>query len=131
MPPPPAGLKSVADVAEGLQDTVVNISTTQTLKGSKEGTSIGARPQGSPFEEFFNDFFDDPDSEGVPRKVSSLGSGFVIDPSGLVVTNNHVIEGADEIIINFTDGTKLKVVKISGTIPRPISPSSRSSRRSR
>src|SRR5688572_14768585 len=68
------GPESVADVAEGLQDTVVNISTTQTLKGSKEGTSIGPGPKGSPFEEFFNDFFDDPDSEGVPRKVSSLRS---------------------------------------------------------
>ncbi len=50
--------------------------------------------------------------------MSSLGSGFVIDPSGLVVTNNHVIEGADEIIINFTDGTKLKVVKILGHDPK-------------
>jgi serine protease Do len=50
--------------------------------------------------------------------VSSLGSGFVIDPSGLVVTNNHVIEGADEIIINFTDGTKLKVTKILGHDPK-------------
>jgi serine protease Do len=112
------GPESVADVAEGLQDTVVNISTTQTLKGSKEGSSIGPGPKGSPFEEFFNDFFDDQDSEGVPRKVSSLGSGFVIDPSGLVVTNNHVIEGADEIIVNFTNGTKLKVVKILGHDPK-------------
>jgi serine protease Do len=50
--------------------------------------------------------------------VSSLGSGFVIDPSGLIVTNNHVIEGADEIIINFTNGTKLKVTKILGHDPK-------------
>jgi len=50
--------------------------------------------------------------------VSSLGSGFVIDPSGLVVTNNHVIEGADEIIINFTDGSKLKVTKVLGHDPK-------------
>ena len=112
------GPESVADVAEGLQDTVVNISTTQTLKGNKEGSSIGPGPKGSPFEEFFDDFFDDPDAEGLPRKVSSLGSGFVIDPSGLIVTNNHVIEGADEIIVNFTDGTKLKVVKILGHDPK-------------
>jgi serine protease Do len=112
------GPESVADVAEGLQETVVNISTTQTLKGSKEGSAIGPGPKGSPFEEFFNDFFDDQDSEGVPRKVSSLGSGFVVDPSGLIVTNNHVIEGADEIIVNFTNGTKLKVVKILGHDPK-------------
>ena len=50
--------------------------------------------------------------------MSSLGSGFVIDPSGLVVTNNHVIEGADEIIVNFTDGSKLKVTKILGHDPK-------------
>jgi serine protease Do len=112
------GPESVADVAEGLQDTVVNISTTQTLKGNAESSPTGPGPKGSPFEEFFDDFFDDEDKEGLPRKVSSLGSGFVIDPSGLIVTNNHVIEGADEIIINFTDGTKLKVVKILGHDPK-------------
>lgn len=112
------GPDSVADVAEGLQDSVVNISTTQTLKGTAENAPGGPGPKGSPFEEFFDDFFDDEDSEGVPRKVSSLGSGFVVDPSGLVVTNNHVIEGADEIIVNFIDGTKLKVVKILGHDPK-------------
>ena len=112
------GPDSVADVAEGLQDAVVNISTTQTLKGSAENAPSGPGPKGSPFEEFFDDFFDEDDKEGPPRKVSSLGSGFVIDPSGLIVTNNHVIEGADEIIINFTDGSKLKVVKILGHDPK-------------
>jgi serine protease Do len=112
------GPDSVADVAEGLQDSVVNISTTQTLKGTAENVPGGPGPKGSPFEEFFDDFFDDEDSQGLARKVSSLGSGFVIDSSGLVVTNNHVIEGADEIIINFVDGTKLKVVKILGHDPK-------------
>ena len=73
-------------------------------------------PKGSPFEDFFEDFFNKraarPPSE---RKVSSLGSGFVIDgKEGLVVTNNHVIEGADEIIVNFHDGSKLKVDKVIG-----------------
>jgi serine protease Do len=107
----------VADVAEGLQDAVVNISTTQTLKESAESaTPNGPAPKGSPFEEFFDDFFDDQGGDG--RKVSSLGSGFVIDPAGLVVTNNHVIEGADEIIINFVDGTSLKVVKVLGHDPK-------------
>ena len=113
------GPESVADIAEGLQDSVVNISTTQTLKGTPDATTPnGPGPKGSPFEEFFDDFFDEDEKDGVARKVSSLGSGFVIDPSGLVVTNNHVIEGADEIIINFTDGTKLKVVKILGHDPK-------------
>ena len=108
------GPDSVADVAEGLQEAVVNISTTQTLKGSPESAPNEPGPKGSPFEEFFDDFFDEEGGEGLSRKVSSLGSGFVIDQAGLVVTNNHVIEGADEILINFTDGTRLKVTKILG-----------------
>jgi serine protease Do len=112
------GPDSVADVAEGLQEAVVNISTTQTLKGTRESAPDTQGPDGSPFEEFFDDFFDEENSDGVPRKVSSLGSGFVMDPSGLIVTNHHVIEGADEIIVNFTDGTKLKVEKILGHDPK-------------
>jgi serine protease Do len=116
-PSPARGPESVADVAEGLQDAVVNISTTQTLKGSSEAAPKEPVPKGSPFEEFFDDFFDDEGGGGVSRKVSSLGSGFVIDPAGLVVTNNHVIEGADEIIVNFTDGTSLKVTKVLGHDP--------------
>jgi serine protease Do len=117
-PSPARGPDSVADVAEGLQDAVVNISTTQTLKGSAEAVPNGPGPKGSPFEEFFDDFFDDEGGNGPSRKVSSLGSGFVIDPGGLVVTNNHVIEGADEIVINFTDGKSLKVTKILGHDPK-------------
>ena len=112
------GPESVADVAEGLQDAVVNVSTSQTLKGPGEPAQNRKGPKGSPFEEFFDDFFDEEGPDGMPRKVSSLGSGFVIDPSGLIVTNNHVIEGADEIIINFTDGSKLKVTKILGHDPK-------------
>jgi serine protease Do len=73
-------------------------------------------PKGSPFEDFFEDFFNK--RGGAPRgdrKISSLGSGFVIDgKEGLIVTNNHVIEGAEEIIINFHDGSKLKVDKVIG-----------------
>ena len=112
------GPKSVADIAETLQDSVVNISTTQTLQGQPESAPDGPGPKGSPFEEFFDDFFDDEGGGGLSRKVSSLGSGFVVDPDGLVVTNNHVIEGADEIVVNFTDGTSLKVVKILGHDPK-------------
>ncbi len=108
-----SGPKSVADLAEKLQDAVVNISTTQTVKGSK-GIPLPRVPEGSPFEEFFKEFFDRQQQQGQPRRVNSLGSGFVIDPSGLIVTNNHVIEEADEIIINFNDGQKLKVEEIVG-----------------
>ena len=112
------GPQSVADIAEGLQDAVVNISTTQTLKGPSDPGPVHKGPKGSPFEEFFDDFFDEEGPDGMPRKVSSLGSGFVIDPSGLIVTNNHVIEGADEISVNFMDGSKLKVTKILGHDPK-------------
>ncbi len=109
------GPQSVAPVAEKLIDAVVNISTSQTVKGP-QGVPLPRVPKGSPFEDLFEDFFNKkggrPQSD---RKVSSLGSGFVIDgKEGLVVTNNHVIEGADEIIVNFHDGTKLKVEKVLG-----------------
>ena len=97
-------------------DAVVNISTSQTVKGA-EGVPLPRVPKGSPFEEFFDDFFSKRGAAaaGSDRKVSSLGSGFVIDAKeGLIVTNNHVIEGADEIIANFHDGSKLKVEKVLG-----------------
>lgn len=109
---------SLAPLAERLSEAVVNISTTQAAKGP-QGVPLPKVPKGSPFEEFFEDFFDKRGGKPLPeRKVSSLGSGFVIDASGLIVTNNHVIEGADEIIINFVDGSKLKVDKIIGRDPK-------------
>ncbi len=111
------GPKSVADVAQPLLDAVVNISTSQTLKGSR-GIPLPRVPKGSPFEEFFEEFFNRKQQEGGPRRVNSLGSGFVIDPSGIIVTNNHVIKDAEEIIANFNDGTKLKVVKVIGRDPK-------------
>ncbi|MDA7947606.1 MAG: Do family serine endopeptidase [Hyphomicrobiaceae bacterium] len=108
------GPKSVADLAEKLQDAVVNISTTQTVKGT-QGIPLPRVPKGSPFEDFFEDFFNGQRRPNRPRRVNSLGSGFVIDESGIIVTNNHVIDGADEIFVNFNDNTKLKVEKIIGT----------------
>lgn len=108
------GPRSVADLAERLTGSVVNISTTQTVKGS-QGIPLPKVPKGSPFEDFFEDFFNKQQRSDRPRRVNSLGSGFVLDPSGLIVTNNHVIEGADEIYVNFSDDTKLKVEKIVGT----------------
>lgn len=110
------GPQSVAPVAEKLIEAVVNISTSQVARGP-QGVPLPKVPKGSPFEEFFDDFFERRGGRVPPseRRVSSLGSGFVIDgKEGLVVTNNHVIEGADEIIINFHDGSKLKVDKIIG-----------------
>ena len=118
---PPAyaqrGPESLAPLADKLIDAVVNISTTQTAKAA-EGVPLPKVPKGSPFDEFFEDFFNrkgNGRSAPADRKVSSLGSGFVIDgKEGLIATNNHVIEGADEIIINFHDGSKLKVDKVVG-----------------
>jgi serine protease Do len=109
------GPQSVADVAEELIDAVVNISTTQTLK-TPEGTPLPRVPDGSPFEDLFEDFFNKKGTNPHrDRRVSSLGSGFVIDgKEGLIVTNTHVIEGADEIVVNFADGSRLKVDKVVG-----------------
>ncbi|WP_336800538.1 DegQ family serine endoprotease [Kaistia sp. MMO-174] len=103
------GPDSVADLAAGLVDSVVNISTSQTVEGAR-GIPAPQAPEGSPFQEFFDEFFNkqkDGTTNAPPRKVQSLGSGFVIDSTGVIITNNHVIEGADEIIANFNDGTKL------------------------
>lgn len=105
---------SLAPLAAQLSDAVVNIATTQSQKGP-QGVPLPKVPKGSPFEEFFDDFFQKRGGKSAPeRKISSLGSGFVIDPSGLIATNNHVVEGADEIVINFHDGSKLKVDKVIG-----------------
>lgn len=102
------GPDSVADTAARVVDAVVNISTSQTIEARK-GVQVPQLPPGSPFEDFFDEFFKKRGEEGGrARKVSSLGSGFVIDASGIIVTNNHVIADADEIYANFTDGTKLK-----------------------
>jgi serine protease Do len=113
---PPAmarGPEAVADVAERVIDAVVNISTSQTVDA--RNTPTPQLPPGSPFEEFFEEFFknrrgpgDNQTPNRTPRRVNSLGSGFVIDPSGIVVTNNHVIAEADEIHVIFNDGTRLK-----------------------
>lgn len=99
--------ESFADLTEQTLPAVVNISTTQTIDSSA-GPDRPQFPPGSPFEEFFKDFFDrQGPNNGAPRKATSLGSGFVIDPSGIIVTNNHVIADADEILVRFHDETSL------------------------
>ena len=110
--------RTLADLADRLQNAVVNISTSQKVKSPfKQRGTPGRPPQlpkGLPFEKFFKDFFDENKRNDRAQRVSSLGSGFVIDTTGLIVTNNHVIKGADEIFVNFVDGTKLKVDKVLG-----------------
>ncbi|MBR0799305.1 Do family serine endopeptidase [Bradyrhizobium jicamae] len=111
------GPEGIADIAEKVIDAVVNISTSQTID-AKGGGAMPQLPPGSPFEEFFDDFFKnrrgpggkggDKSGEFAPRKTNSLGSGFIVDTSGIVVTNNHVIADADEINVIMNDGTKIK-----------------------
>ena len=110
--------ETFADLAESLQDAVVNISTSQRVTGSR-GIPVPQVPDGSPFQEFFEDFFNrnQDDDNQRSRKVQSLGSGFVIDSSGIIVTNNHVIADADEIVANFANGTKLKA-EVVGRDPK-------------
>jgi serine protease Do len=113
------GPEGIADVAEKVIDAVVNISTSQTIeaKGGAEGRgTMPQLPPGSPFEEFFDDFFKNrhggpggpKGGDLQPHKTNSLGSGFIVDTSGIVVTNNHVIADADEISIIMNDGSKFK-----------------------
>src|SRR6185437_16054019 len=104
------GPDGIADVAEQVIDAVVNVSTKQSVDINN---SMPDLPPGSPFEQFFEDFMKKRGQNGQARpqqqrRVSSLGSGFIIDPAGYVVTNNHVIADADEISVILNDGTKLK-----------------------
>ncbi|CAN7262079.1 Do family serine endopeptidase [Rhizobium sp. LjRoot254] len=111
------GPESVANLAESLMDAVVNISITQNTKAEgDEGVPTPNLPKDAPFQDLFDDYFKKRNDEGsnTARKVTSLGSGFVIDPTGFIVTNNHVIEGASEIVVNFANGGKL-TAKLVGT----------------
>lgn len=95
---------SFADLAEHLLPAVVNISTTQTIKNPERVPEMPQFPPGSPFEDFFKEFFDrQMRQDNAPRRATSLGSGFIIDATGYVVTNNHVIADADEITVTLHD----------------------------
>ena len=108
--------ESLAPLAEKISPSVVNITTSTTVEG-RTGPR-GIVPEGSPFEDFFKEFRDRNNGGEAPaaRKSSALGSGFVISEDGFVVTNNHVIEGADEITIEFFTGLELKA-EVIGTDP--------------
>jgi serine protease Do len=127
------GPENIADTAEQVIDAVVNISTSQSVDLRGGGEAGPQFPPGSPFEEFFDEFFKNrrggqgapgPNNrqgqnnengrngqntpERSPRRVNSLGSGFIIDSAGVVVTNNHVISDADEVTVILNNGTRLK-----------------------
>ncbi len=101
--------ESFADLADKLMPSVVNISTTQTVRTSTNQFPFQF-PPGSPFGEMFKDF-----ERPTERKASSLGSGFIIDTKGTVVTNNHVISGADDILVRV--GDKEYKAKVIGADP--------------
>ncbi len=96
-----------ADLADRLLPSVVNISTTQTVESRRPSMPEGF-PNRSPFEEFFREFFENRPQDRGQRRAMSLGSGFVLDADqGYIITNNHVIEGADEITVVLYDDTSI------------------------
>tara|TARA_B100001057_G_scaffold118259_1_gene116843 strand:- start:334 stop:1737 length:1404 start_codon:yes stop_codon:yes gene_type:complete len=101
---------SFADLAERLMPSVVNISTTQTIVTNSNPFPFQF-PPGSPFEDMFKEF-----GEPRERKSSALGSGFIIDEKGIVVTNNHVIQDAEDIIVR-VNGDKEFKAKVIGADP--------------
>ena len=101
--------ESFADLAEKLMPSVVNISTTQTVRTTSNQFPFQF-PPGSPFEEMFKDF-----QRPTERKASSLGSGFIIKENGMVITNNHVIAGADDILVKVN--SKEYKAKVIGADP--------------
>jgi len=130
--PPPGAPPSFAPLARQLLPAVVNIQVSQgtgQARAGRDAPDVPQAPPGSPFEEFFRDFLErnrpGPRGEGqpsqpgpqAPRRAQSLGSGFIIDPSGIVVTNNHVIDGAEEITVVLQDDTRLRA-ELLGTDPR-------------
>jgi serine protease Do len=106
------GPDNIADIAEKVIDAVVNISTSQKVE--TRNAPMPQLPNDPQLDELFRDFFnrrgqgDQQNRERGPRRVNSLGSGFIIDSSGIVVTNNHVISEADEITVILNDGSRLK-----------------------
>jgi len=115
------GPDNIADVAEQVIDAVVNISTSQNVARNSTTQAPPSLPNDPQLDELFRDFFNNrrggqgnqnPGATPTPRRQNSLGSGFIIDTAGIVVTNNHVIADADEITVILNDGTRLKAEMI-------------------
>ncbi|MDR0809859.1 MAG: Do family serine endopeptidase [Gemmobacter sp.] len=107
--------ESFADLAEQISPSVVNITTSALVETATKDTP--RLPEGSPFQDFFNQFNGGGNGDNEPRRSEALGSGFVVSEDGYIVTNNHVIEGADEIEIEFFSGDRLPA-KLVGTDPK-------------
>ncbi|WP_166417100.1 Do family serine endopeptidase [Cochlodiniinecator piscidefendens] len=111
--------ETFADLAEEVSPSVVNITTSTTVSSRIGGGPIV--PEGSPFEEFFREFNDRSNrGERAPQRNQALGSGFVISEDGFIVTNNHVIEGADEILVEFFSGEELPAVVVGTDVNTDI-----------
>lgn len=111
---------SFADLAETLTPAVVNIATSQNVQSPQTPNVMPQVPPGSPFEDLFRDFFERQqrgNQEQQKRRVTSLGSGFIVDASGYVVTNNHVIADADEITVVLNDDREFPA-KLVGHDPK-------------
>jgi serine protease Do len=139
-PVPMVQLPSVADLAEKLLPAVVEISVQGKVAGAAPVNPVPDVPENSPFKDFFDDFLKRHQGQGgspgrPAQPVTSMGSGFVIESSGLIVTNNHVIEDADEIEVHFQDNTRLKaelvgrdpktdlaVLRVKSDKPLPVVP---------
>lgn len=117
-------LPDFTDLVENTSKAVVNISTTQKVKSGgmqlPEGIEIPNLPEDSPFNDLFKHFFGQQGGDGTPRppqEAKSLGSGFIISKDGYVLTNNHVVKDADEVIVRLADRRELKA-EVIGTDDR-------------
>jgi len=106
--------RGYADLVEELLPSVVSIATSQTVE--RRTGSIPELPEGHPFNEMFEDFF----GNQMPKRenMTGLGSGFIISSEGYVVTNNHVISGADQITVIFNNGIDEVAAELVGTDPK-------------
>ena len=115
-----ASLPNFTELVEQVAPAVVNISTTQKVKahgGLPPGIEMPDIPEGSPWGELFKKFFGDKGAPSENFNTQSLGSGFIIDSSGYIITNNHVVRNADEVIVRLNDRREFKA-EVIGTDPR-------------
>ena len=97
---------SFADLVENLVPSVVSIASTTIVENRNQ--AMPRFPEGSPFDDFFKEYYENEKNSPSQRPMTGLGSGFIIDKSGIIVTNNHVIEGADEIAVILHNQKKFK-----------------------
>ena len=109
---------SFADLVEKLTPSVVSIASRTIIQGTNQQNQLPQFPEGSPFDEFFKDYFNrENNNSPSERPITGLGSGFIVDVSGIIVTNNHVIEGADEITVILSDQKKY-IAELLGRDPK-------------